>query len=56
MHDVMQQIFTWYRESKINPVTSHRFPLSEYREAMETVLRRRSMGKVVLEMPIARRD
>ena len=53
MRDVMQQIFTWYREGKINPVTSHRFPLSEYRDAMETVLRRRSMGKVVLEMPIA---
>jgi hypothetical protein len=30
--------------------------LSEYREAMETVLSRRAMGKVVLEMPIARGD
>jgi NADPH:quinone reductase len=54
MHDVMAQIFAWYRQGKINPVVSHRFPLQEYRAAMETVLSRRSMGKVVLEMPVAR--
>jgi NADPH2:quinone reductase len=53
MHDVMEQIFIWYRQGKINPVVSHRFPLREYRAAMETVLSRRSMGKVVLEMPVA---
>jgi NADPH2:quinone reductase len=54
MHDVMEQIFAWYQQGKINPVVSHRFPLREYRGAMETVLSRRSMGKVVLEMPVAR--
>lgn len=56
MQRVMEQIFTWYREGKIRPVASQVFPLSEYREAMETVLSRRAMGKVVLEMPIARGD
>jgi NADPH2:quinone reductase len=50
----MEQIFAWYRQGKIRPVSSHRFPLREYRAAMETVLSRRSMGKVVLEMPVAR--
>jgi NADPH:quinone reductase len=55
MHDVMERIFAWYRQAKINPVVSHRFPLQDYRAAMETVLSRRSMGKVVLEMPIAQR-
>jgi NADPH2:quinone reductase len=55
MHDVMERIFAWYRQAKINPVVSHRFPLQDYRAAMETVLSRRSMGKVVLEMPIAHR-
>jgi NADPH:quinone reductase len=54
MHDVMEQIFSWYRHGKISPVVSHRFPLREYRAAMEAVLSRRSMGKVVLEMPVAR--
>lgn len=49
----MEQIFAWYREGKIRPISSHRFPLHEFRIAMETVLSRRSMGKVVLEMPIA---
>jgi NADPH:quinone reductase len=50
----MEQIFSWYREGKVRPISSHRFPLREYRAAMETVLSRRSMGKVVLEMPIVR--
>ena len=54
MRAAMERIFTWYREGKIRPVTSHRFPLREFRGAMETVLSRRSMGKVVLEMPVAR--
>jgi len=55
MRAAMEQIFTWYREGKIRPISSHRFPLREYRAAMETVLSRRSMGKVVLEMPIVGR-
>jgi NADPH2:quinone reductase len=53
MHEVMEQIFAWYGQGKINPVVSHQFPLRDYRAAMETVLSRRSMGKVVLEMPVA---
>jgi NADPH2:quinone reductase len=53
MHAVMERLFAWYREGKIRPVASHRFPLREYRDAMETVLSRRSMGKVVLQMPAA---
>lgn len=52
MRAAMEQIFAWYRLGKIQPVSSHRFPLREYRAAMETVLSRRSMGKVVLEMPV----
>ncbi len=53
MHAIMERIFGLYRERKIRPVTSHRFPLRHFRDAMETVLTRRSMGKVVLEMPAA---
>jgi NADPH:quinone reductase len=53
MRDVMEQLFALYRQGKIRPVVSHRFALSEYRAAMETVLGRRSLGKVVLEMPVA---
>ncbi len=51
----MEQIFTWFRQGKIRPISSHRFALREYRAAMETVLNRRSMGKVVLEMPVVGR-
>jgi NADPH:quinone reductase len=53
MRAAMRQIFGWYTEGRLKPVTSHRFPLRHYREAMATVLARRSMGKVVLVMPRA---
>ena len=56
MRAAMEQIFSWYREGKVRPISSHRFPLRDFRAAMETVLSRRSMGKVVLEMPVVRRD
>jgi NADPH2:quinone reductase len=48
----MRQMFAWYEQGQLKPVTSHRFPLRDYREAMATVLGRKSMGKVVLAMPI----
>ena len=51
----MQQMFAWFQQGRLRPMTSHRFPLRDFRQAMETVLARRSMGKVVLEMPAARR-
>jgi NADPH2:quinone reductase len=54
MRAAMDQIFAWYQQGKVRPVSSHRFPLRAYREAMETVISRRSMGKVMLEMPVAR--
>ena len=53
MHGVMDAIFQLYREGKIKPFTSHRFPLAAYRDAMDVVLGRRSMGKTVLRMPVA---
>lgn len=54
---MFDRMFTWTVEGKLKPTSSHRFPLHESRAAMETVLARRSMGKVVLEMPATgRRD
>jgi NADPH2:quinone reductase len=47
----MQQMFQWCVEGRLHPLTSHRFPLRDFRKAMDTVLARQSMGKVVLEMP-----
>lgn len=49
----MRQMFDWYEAGKSRPVTSHRFPLRDFAAAMDTVLTRASMGKVVLEMPVA---
>ena len=53
MHGVMAGIFDLYRAGKIKPFTSHRFPLRDYWRAMDVVLGRQSIGKVVLRMPVA---
>jgi len=55
VRDAFRQMFNWYEQGQLRPVTSHRFPLCEYKAAMAAVLSRKSMGKVVLEMPAAER-
>jgi NADPH2:quinone reductase len=52
---MFERMFGWVMEGKLNPTTSHRFPLVDARLAMETVLARQSMGKVVLAMPVTGR-
>lgn len=47
------RLLAWHGERKLRPVSSHRFALQDYRDAMATVLARQSMGKVVLQMPRA---
>ncbi len=44
----MRQLMAWYAEKKINPVVSERFPLARAQEAMQRLLDRRVMGKVVI--------
>ena len=38
-----------YVAGQLKPPVSHRFPLEQFNDAMETVLSRRSIGKVILE-------
>jgi NADPH2:quinone reductase len=45
---VMDQLCRWYEEGKIRPHISHRFPLERFRDAMATVLERKSIGRVAL--------
>lgn len=47
------RMFAWHAEGRIKPVSSHKFAFGQHRAAMEAVLSRQSMGKVVLEMPDA---
>jgi NADPH2:quinone reductase len=42
------QLFAWYEADKLRPHLSQRFPLEEYREALESVMQRRATGKVAL--------
>ena len=41
-------LFGWYREGRLKPHVSHRFPLEHAAEALETLAGRKSTGKVVL--------
>ncbi len=50
---MFDRMFAWTVEGKLKPTSSHRFRLEDSRAAMETVLARKSMGKVVLQMPAA---
>ncbi len=52
---MFDRMFAWALEGKLRPTSSHQFPLAQSRRAMETVLARQSMGKVVLRMPAAER-
>ena len=51
----MATMFRWFEQGKLHPTTSHRFPLSQYAAAMDAVEARQAIGKIVLEMPRARR-
>lgn len=47
------RMFGWYEQGKLKPTTSHRFALAEYAAAMNAVLNREAIGKIVLRMPRA---
>lgn len=51
--DAFVRLFQWYEQGLLKPTASLRFPLARYREAMDAVIRRKGIGKVVLEMPVA---
>ena len=44
----MGLLFTWLRARKINPLISRRYPLAQAPEALEALLNRQAVGKVVI--------
>jgi NADPH:quinone reductase len=44
------ELFGWYAEGRLRPHVSRTFPLTAYREALDAVMGRRVLGKVVLVM------
>jgi NADPH2:quinone reductase len=42
------QLFAWYGAGRLRPHLSQRFALTDFREALETVMQRRATGKVAL--------
>lgn len=47
-----RRLYDWAAAGLIRPFVSHRFPLAKFTEALETVLERRALGKVVLDMAL----
>ena len=43
-------LFDWWRDGKLKPAISHRFPLEKAAEALGALARREVVGKVVLEV------
>ena len=48
--EAFRELFRWYEAGLLKPTASLRFPLAQYREAMDSVVQRQGIGKVVLEM------
>ena len=45
-------LFDWYREGKVRPAVTARFPLAQTADALRVLQERRALGKVVVEMPL----
>jgi NADPH2:quinone reductase len=54
VRESIKTMFRWFEQGKLNPTTSHRFPLVDYGAALDAVVARQAIGKIVLEMPRAR--
>jgi NADPH2:quinone reductase len=50
VQDMMDTIFGWLKRGLIAPVTSGVFPFSQFAEAMDSIVSRKSTGKVLLEV------
>ena len=46
----LAELFTWYTQGRLRPHVSATFPLERYREALDAVVQRKVVGKVVLVM------
>lgn len=46
----IKQLYAWAAEGHLKPHIGHRFPLSEFRAAMNTVAGRQAIGRVVITM------
>jgi len=46
----LTELLAWYTQGKLRPHVSATFPLERYREALEAVMQRKVLGKVVLVM------
>jgi NADPH2:quinone reductase len=47
----MAALFDWYRDGKVRPAVTERFPLARTADAMRVLQERRALGKVVVEIP-----
>ncbi len=46
----LQTLMGWHSEGKIKPHIAYRFPLEQAPEALNVLIQRQAVGKVVVEM------
>ena len=52
----LAELFDWYTQGRLRPHVSDTFPLARYREALDAVVQRKVLGKVVLVMDQSMRN
>ncbi len=45
-----QQLFAWHAEDRLKPLVSQTFPLEKAGEAIEQLVQRKAVGKVVVQV------
>src|SRR5690606_15194332 len=48
LEDSRRHLLAWAKEGRLRPHISHRFPLDRVREALQTVVDRKVLGKAVM--------
>ena len=46
----LQKLFSWHAQGRLKPPISHTFPLAQAGEALNTLIKRKAKGKVVLQV------
>lgn len=50
MRTHMNRLFEWFLQGHLDPVVAKTYPLSQFREAMDDILKRRAVGRIAVVM------
>ena len=50
MREHMDRLFEWFLQGHLDPIVAKTYPLSQFREAMDDILKRRAVGRIAVVM------